>query len=1067
MRYYKSTSMQEIKTTQSKIFINKLPTWLKNVDSLFYYYIFLVMLGVVFFATSLFINYFTTPFTGDYSAQQFAFYTNGYDDWWHFFKTGEFVLYDTNTFLGVDNIGSNSFYYLFDPFFMPILLFPRQLVPQGMAIITIFKMALSGMVFFAYMRYLGASRRASKITGVAYAFSGWITWYLWFNHFTGIAIAFPLILLGVEFVLKEKKPILLMSAICLLGFVNFFFMFCFIICAFLYAMFRYFQRLKMNSSKDNLIILLLGFVSFVIGIALPMMVVLPSAMHALTSPRASENGYLQYLSEALKTNNLKKIFDLLTNWTAVKDSDMDKARIMYPFINFIFPVTSCRGTPLTVYANDTYDNVAGSFYCLLPMLLLLFPAFRSSIKNKHYSVLIPLVFFIFALFTPCFYYLFHGFTVAYSRWNLFVVTSIMAYTGLYLDKIKEDNYIVLIEGWSSLILFIVTGAFAAQSLVTKYNKSFEERVPIWLVAAIEMVYVTALVIVLVLIKSKKKPGFYWVFSGFLVTEISLMGAFVIQGHGVEEYYLTNKGLMNNNNLHSLIEVTNNNDRSYYRSFSSLAGSSAPNDSMRNGYNGSSTFHSIYNYNTADFCNWSSITNGKAPYSWSGSYVQKRIHVDTLLGVKYYYVEDNYFAMQNRKNVTSSDFRYNVPLGYVDISDEYPNKNFKIFKNANYIDFALTYDNFYVVDGNPSESAKYDGLVSRFRDTLLVEELYTQTAIINKYRESDVIDDLIANHSDIGLMPLDSKTIYDYYLPLNISRYGHDYDGAHATLTYYDFNSANEKTMDVDASVYLTLNRFNSKYHKSGSAPQNDIEQSCVEVIESKDSYFPNYDPMGNIYYITSSFGAKYGTDIYFVDTNNEIVTFDDHNDEFTNNSRNGKEERGFYIAPSYDVDSNGNIVITKEAPRIKKIIFVNRKTEVNTSHYVSIDTYTNYQAKINKLKGYCVTDVLNKANKHTFKTNFDKERIVVTRLAYEDGFKLVMKDQNGNKKDINVFNGQGGFVSFISGTGNCSYELTFETPYLNIASLISSLGVVAYFSAIVSCAFIDMRKREKEIGKLI
>ena len=182
-----------------------LPVWLKNLNSMFYYFVFLVLLGVIFFATSLFINYFTTPFTGDYTSQQFAFYTNGYDDWWHFFKTGEFVLYDTNTFLGADNIGSNSFYYLFDPFFLPILLVPRQLIPQGMAVLTIFKIAASGMTFFLYLKYMGASRRASKITGIAYAFSGWMSWYLWFNHFTEVAIVFPLMLLGVEIVLKEKK----------------------------------------------------------------------------------------------------------------------------------------------------------------------------------------------------------------------------------------------------------------------------------------------------------------------------------------------------------------------------------------------------------------------------------------------------------------------------------------------------------------------------------------------------------------------------------------------------------------------------------------------------------------------------------------------------------------------------------------------------------------------------------------------------------------------------------------------------------------------------------------------
>ena len=220
---------------QKKPFKECLPVWLTNIHSLFYYFLFLVLMGVLFFCTSLFTNYFTTPFTGDYCLQQFSFYTNGYDDWWHFLTTGEFVLYDQNTFLGADNIGSNTFYYLFDPFFLPILLVPRQLVPQGMALLTIFKIAASGMTFFIYMRYLGASRTASKISGFAYAFSGWMTWYLWFNHFTEIAIVLPLILLGVEKVIKEKKPWVLAASLCLMGFTNFFFLVCFALCAFLYS----------------------------------------------------------------------------------------------------------------------------------------------------------------------------------------------------------------------------------------------------------------------------------------------------------------------------------------------------------------------------------------------------------------------------------------------------------------------------------------------------------------------------------------------------------------------------------------------------------------------------------------------------------------------------------------------------------------------------------------------------------------------------------------------------------------------------------------------------------------
>ena len=1056
-----------------KTFLNKLkripeyfPSFMKSIHSMFYYYLFLLLLGVIFFCSSLFVNYFTTPFTGDYTAQQFAFYTNGYDDWWHFFKTGEFVLYDQNTFLGADNIGSNSFYYLFDPFFLPILLCPRQLIPQGMAILTILKISASGMVFFLYMRYLGASRTASKITGIAYAFSGWMTWYLWFNHFTEVAIVFPLMLLGIEVVLKEKKPWLLAFAIALMGFVNYFFCICFVMCAFLYAMFRYFQRLKQNSWKDNLIILGFGFAAFLVGLLIPMMVVFPSAMHALTSPRASGANYLVYLKEAFKAKNFGKIIQLLTNWTATSSTNQNKARGLYPFIDFIFPVTSCRGTPLTVYGNETYDNVAGSYYCFLPMMMLLLPAFVESIKKKHFSVLVPLAFFVFALFTPCFYYLFHGFTQAYSRWTLFITTSILAYTGLYLDKLREKTIIPLVLGWGSLIILIVLGWVSANIIVSKYSENYTERLPIWIAGLIELVYVTAVCVTLCLIKTKKKANFYAVFTSILAIEIAAMGAFVIQGQGVEDYYYSNKGVVKNDVLHSLVEKTKKNDKSYYRSYSSLASGVASNDGMRNDYNGANFFHSIYNYNTADICNWSSITGGTSPSSWSGNYIQKRTNLDTLLGIKYYYVEDDYFNYQNRGPATSDSFRYNVPLDYIDVTDEYKNSEFRVYKNMNYIDFALTYDTIFETNGDPTQVESYEHLYhsSGSKNPLTIEELYMQGAIVNTHNNPNLLENIKENYSDITVMNPPSRSSTFYYRSLGIQKY--PYDSAAATITYYDISSdgSGRNSLSLNASQYLELlNRDNDTFEKKGSPASGEFYRRYVAVIDSNTEYFPDYDSNGNIYYINASFGSGYDVDIYFVDINDKIVTYDNHNDGYYNSSRIGKEYRGFYIAPEYGVDEEGNLFVKQEAPKIKKIIIASRGNKMRTSFPVYIDTFTKWNSKMNNLKQYVLTDIKSSANTYEFKSNFDTNRVVVTRLAYEKGFKLKAVDEFGNKKDIDVFNGQGGFASFISEKGNWSYTLTFTTPYLQLSSYISMVGVFAFMSSLVAAWYFEIEREKKTI----
>ena len=1048
-----------------KKFKDYLPVWLKNVHSLFYYFLFLVALGVVFFATSLFINYFTTPFTGDYCMQQFAFYTNGYDDWWHFFTTGEFVLYDRNTFLGVDNIGSNSFYYLFDPFFWPILLVPRQLVPQGMAVLTIFKIAASGMTFFLYMRYLGASRIASKITGLAYAFSGWMTWYLWFNHFTEVAIVLPLILLGVEMTLKQRKPCLLMFSISLMGFVNFFFCVCFVMCAFLYAMFRFFQTIKSRDLRENLFALLFGFCGFLVGLILPMMVVLPSAMHSLTAPRAASSTYLKDLGEAFKAKNMKTIFKLLTSWTAKSNSEQNKARLLYPFIDFVYPVASCRGTPLTVLGNETYDNVAGSTYCFLPMMCLIVPAFMDSLNKKHFSVLVPLAFFVVALFTPFFYYMFHGFTEAYSRWTLFVTTSIMAYTGLYLDKIKEKPFYVLIIGVASMILFAAIGAICAYYIAKTYT-NYVERVPVWLAVSLEILYLNILAGVLILVKLFKKPKFYGVFTGFIVTEIALMGAFVVQGHGVEDYYWTNKGVVKNDVLHKLVEKTYRKDKSYYRSYSSLGSDTSSNDQMRNGFNGANFFHSIYNFNTADICNWSSITNGTSPHSWSGNYIQKRPYLDTLLGIKYYYVEDDYFLYQSRRDASSENFRYNVPLNYLDVTDEYKNSEFRVYKNTDYIDFALTYDTIYPVEGDPLKNYDSYSLYSNpgGKNTLVNEELYMKAAIINTTRNPNLISSIKENYPDISVEDLPLYRTTDFYYSLRTS--GTDAYASDCLITYYDAFSAGKSSLGLPAKDYITLcNRDNTTFTHYQQLPEEDDKgtyRRWIVVLDSRSGYFPNYDPKGNIYYLDANFEWAHEIDVYFVDTNDQIVTYDNHNDGYYSSTRNGKQYRAFYISPVYGTDENGELTIVKDAPKIKKIILATRSHRVKKLYPVLIDTYTKHEQKIESLKQYVVTDVKSSANKYSFKTNFDKNRVVVTRLAYEEGFTLKMKDANGKKQNVEVFNGQGGFVSFISGKGACSYTLEFYTPYLALGSYLSAVGNFAFAHTLLACIYFEMKRKDEE-----
>ena len=163
------------------------------------------------------------------------------------------------------------------------------------------------------------------------------------------------------------------------------------------------------------------------------------------------------------------------------------------------------------------------------------------------------------------------------------------------------------------------------------------------------------------------------------------------------------------------------------------------------------------------------------------------------------------------------------------------------------------------------------------------------------------------------------------------------------------------------------------------------------------------------------------------------------------------------------MNENGELVIVKDAPKIKKVIFATRGQKVQKSYSMYVDTYTKHEAKMNKLKECVVTDVKSSANKYTFKTNFDDNRVVVTRLAYEEGFKLTRKDANGKKEKIEVFNGQGGFVSFVSGKGNCSYTLEFYTPYLALGSYLSAVGTFAFATSFVAYLYFEIKRKDREL----
>lgn len=1047
----------------------RIKTYFKNPSNSFYYFLFMFALGIVFFSASLFSNSFTTPFGGDYTAQEIPFYTHGYDTWWEFFTTGHFNLYDTNTFLGVNNVGSNSFYYLFDPFFFPILLCPRDYIAQGMAILTIIKICCAGLFFHFYLKYIGVKRPIAKIGGLAYAFCGWMGWYLWFNHMTEIVTVFPLMLWGVEKVLKEKKPWLLAFSVLFMGLTNYYFCVSMTICAFLYAMFRYFQGLPKHKAKDNLAILGMGIVGFGIGCLLACVILLPTCLYAIQTSRGTSS-YLKDLATAVKGGEWNTFFNLIFSWEKVDYYYSGNTyRTVYPIIEFIFPPVTCRNIPLIRFGDDSYEPEACSLFVYIPIMIFFVPALIKSCREKHFSPLIGTALFVVMLMTPFCYYMFHGFSQPYSRWTLFFSSSIIAYVCLYLNNLKEEPKWMVFIGAASLICLVVVGAILGQSMLDAgtlpHGTKINERIPIVPVSLIEGGYICLVAIVIYLILRFKKKWLYQTLTLFTTLEISLVGIFIVEGHGVVNYNDVNNGWGNNIALSALTSELNKKDTNYFRAYSSLAAAGSDNDGMRNNYNGTNFFHSLYNFNVNDFCNW--IGSKRSANDWGTFYSTKDVTIDTFLGIKYYFQEKGrvHFADEDNKKFVIDNYHANVPYGYVDISEEYPNSVFSIYKNLDHVNFAFSFDSFYTTQELPKS-----GSIHEFYGTnaLARGEAMISSAILYP-KDAKELSEKYPHFTDNGDRAIFEGTVY--------SKYNLDFE-------YYDIlNRTDNEGQDkqtygpwLTAEELLSLDPSNEifpciTYEKKDEKPDSDDDhwgRYVVVIKPSVDSFtgelnepFP-YDKDGIGMYLGLGYESSNSTDVdvYLVDDNNKFIVYDDHNDSrFWDNECN---LRGFYSSPSY---TDG--VSNEDAHRIAKIILCPRNKDTVIPFSYHFDTYSQYSARLQVQKDYPITDIKYVNNDYiTFNTNYVQERIIVTQMAYENGWTVSCKN-NGKVEELEVFQAQGGFAAFVAPSGSSSYEMRYYTPYLRMGSLVSAVGSFTFFATYVGYIYLSLRKKPKEICKIM
>ena len=1033
---------------KAKELFEKVKNW-KIPDS-FYYFLILIAIGLGFYFVMLIENGFTLAYGGDYSGQYIPMAYHVWDYYHDWIKTGHFTLFDQTIYLGVNSIGSNAYYGLFSPFNIIIIIFPRTVVPQMMAISSIVKLACAGLFFSIYMeKSFKVKATVARICGIAYAFAGWGAFYLWYNNYQDILVFLPVVLLGVEKVLQENKPWLLCIGVFFLTICNYVLMVPYIICSFIYAMFRFFQMIRTRSFVENMKVLGFGVIGFAGGLLMAMFVFGPALMATLSSPKLDSYSYFGELKRLLQNGKADDFLKLLFSWKVAPDQHgyVIPERVYYPILEFFIPASTCRSLPSLEMQNWDFDDMAVSLWCYVPFIMFLVPALIQSGRDKKWSHLIGFALLTLTLFTPFMYFLTMGMTNGYARWTLFIASSLIAYVGIYINKIPDVSRWHIHIGYAFAIIGIIAAWIITEKLNTenvnmhtKFMHRFTDSwngkefdFTIW-VFIIELCYVTC--VYLALLFTYYKKAFHILMTLFVATEAVVMGNLVTWGHGYSTLY--NNGYALNYRFKKLLNNVEKNDKSFHRIYSSLNDDYSVNNTMMNGYSSANFFHSLYNFEVDDFTLWTGLRSGKK--SVGGHYRGKYQDLDNILGVKYYFISKAKSKYRDIEKNNPGNYIANVPFDFEKYDES---ADFLVYKNKKLNAFGNSYSTLF--SGEMQRKDNY-GSWSEI-DAVKNSMILSTNAVVS---EEDLVE-INNNYKDIQVAEAKPSTNSLTVLHASANNYNRKYYDLSPLFQEEKINAAHQYSFEKIPNIPNILE----------PVPYQRDEGERSKATDYFVFYTSNDDqPLfraGTALYVYAPFTGSQKYSFYFMDSKangSKIMMYDAHDDDTTDNTC---YIRGFYIQK----DVYSLAVCGKYS---KSYFEYSGGSEVLTFYK---EDKTDYETRRNALNANQVKNVTYGSDKFTFDTSNTKDVFVVSYVAYDKGWRITAKDnETGKKQNIKVYKGNGGFVSFVAPKGNFSYTMTYKTPYLNISALVSVLSGCSLLASLVGYHIYQEKKKQHYLDQI-
>lgn len=600
----------------------------------------LVMVGLVSI-----IAYFAggVTFTSNDCYEQYLPFFGAYHD---VLTEGKSIFYSLSGAMGYDFFAMFA-YYLASPLNLIVLLFPKEYIIYVVNALIIIKVALAGGGFAAFIKGRFPKSKSGKIVlfSTIYAISGYTIGYMWNVMWLDSLALFPLVIMGLDMLMRNKKPNWYIYTLCLSLTIICCYMMGYMICIFI---FLYFFTYKFDGIKDFFIKLLrIGF-SSILAVCLSAIIIIP-AYEAIQSSIVSTEVMPKWEFYGSFVNSFKTLL------------------IGYP--------------PHGVSFVQEHANLFITVFGLL-MTAVYFVAGKIKVQDKIKNAVLLLIMIIGFNLKPV-NYLWHGMHEQNGIPNRFsfMVIFVLLTMGFSVSSLtrKDSSKRTLFIGWGILSTLLTIMAILDNSII----------VNVILTVFLALAYV----LMLGFLKGKNRLNTIRVIALLEILITLCIGLFCSTGVVSGDYGKYVKDFDNINATkesgfyrEKIDSVVNDKEFYYenemcYMSFEdfnfstirefmdvtkNMGHASIINEGTYYGINSMGMFYSFHHYNLSELYN----KTGGAGGPNNSVYYGDNVFMDMILGVKYYYVTStkcntpSYTYIRNQGDVEIYENKYALSVGFV-------------------------------------------------------------------------------------------------------------------------------------------------------------------------------------------------------------------------------------------------------------------------------------------------------------------------------------------------------------------------------------------------------------------